>query len=40
MEQDLDDIEEGKVNWVQIIDEFYQGFEMQLENSRKRNARD
>ena len=27
MEQDLDNVEEGKVNWVKIIDEFYQDFE-------------
>lgn len=26
MEHDLDDIEEGKVNWVKIIDEFYHDF--------------
>lgn len=27
MEKDLDYVEEGKVNWVQIIDDFYIDFE-------------
>lgn len=31
MEQDLDNIEAGKVNWVKVIDEFYQTFEKRLE---------
>ncbi|KAB7668629.1 type I DNA topoisomerase [Bacillus sp. B1-b2] len=31
MEQDLDNIEAGKVNWVKVIDEFYQVFEKNLE---------
>lgn len=35
MEQDLDYIEEGKENWVKIIDEFYQGFEKRLEVAEK-----
>lgn len=35
MEQDLDYIEEGKINWVQIIDDFYQGFEKKLEIAEK-----
>ncbi|HEY4552280.1 MAG TPA: DNA topoisomerase, partial [Bacillaceae bacterium] len=30
MENDLDEIEEGKINWVSIIDDFYQGFEKKL----------
>ncbi|MDP4083023.1 MAG: type I DNA topoisomerase [Bacillota bacterium] len=30
MEQGLDDIEDGKVRWVKIIDEFYQDFEKHL----------
>ncbi|KGM45313.1 type I DNA topoisomerase [Neobacillus niacini] len=30
MEQDLDNVEEGKVRWVEIIDEFYQDFEKHL----------
>ncbi|SDG97520.1 DNA topoisomerase I [Alteribacillus persepolensis] len=30
MENDLDYIEEGRQNWIQIIDEFYQGFEKRL----------
>lgn len=30
MEQNLDNIEEGKVDWVKIIDEFYQDFEKNL----------
>ena len=33
MEQDLDHIEEGKVKWVKIIDDFYQDFEKNLRNS-------
>jgi DNA topoisomerase-1 len=35
MEQDLDYIEEGKINWVQAIDGFYQGFEKKLEIAEK-----
>jgi DNA topoisomerase I len=31
MEQNLDNIEEGKVDWVKIIDDFYQDFEKRLE---------
>lgn len=30
MEKNLDDIEEGKVEWVRIIDEFYREFEKRL----------
>ncbi len=30
MENDLDYIEEGRQNWIQIIDEFYHGFEKRL----------
>jgi DNA topoisomerase I len=30
MEQELDDVEEGKVRWEKIIDEFYQEFEKRL----------
>jgi DNA topoisomerase I len=35
MEKDLDHIEEGKVNWVQIIDDFYGDFEKHLEKAEK-----
>jgi DNA topoisomerase I len=35
MEQGLDDVEEGKVRWVKIIDEFYQGFAKKLEIAEK-----
>ncbi|WP_099352408.1 type I DNA topoisomerase [Fredinandcohnia onubensis] len=31
MEHDLDEIEEGKTQWIKIIDEFYQDFEKRLE---------
>ena len=30
MEQDLDHVEDGKVNWVKVIDEFYREFEKHL----------
>jgi DNA topoisomerase I len=30
MEQGLDDVEDGKVRWVKVIDEFYQDFEKDL----------
>jgi DNA topoisomerase I len=33
MEKSLDDIEEGKVNWVQIIDDFYQNFKKWMEKA-------
>jgi len=35
MEQDLDNVEDGKVNWVNVIDEFYQGFEKHLKIAEK-----
>ncbi|MDQ0972707.1 DNA topoisomerase-1 [Neobacillus niacini] len=35
MEQDLDNVEEGKVRWVEIIDGFYQQFEKHLEIAEK-----
>ncbi|MBM4763945.1 type I DNA topoisomerase [Bacillus sp. B15-48] len=35
MEQDLDSIEDGKVNWVKIIDGFYKGFEKDLEKAEQ-----
>jgi DNA topoisomerase I len=35
MEQDLDNIEDGKVPWVKIIDEFYQDFETHLKIAEK-----
>ena len=30
MESNLDEIEEGKIEWVKIIDEFYKGFHENL----------
>jgi len=35
MEQDLDNIEDGKVEWVQVIDEFYKNFAPQLEKAEQ-----
>jgi DNA topoisomerase I len=35
MEQNLDNIEEGKVNWVKIIDDFYRDFEKRLEKAEQ-----
>ncbi|MBX9972394.1 type I DNA topoisomerase [Cytobacillus firmus] len=35
MEKDLDYVEEGKVYWVKIIDEFYGDFEKRLEKAEK-----
>ncbi|PFO05899.1 DNA topoisomerase I [Bacillus sp. AFS076308] len=35
MEQGLDNVEEGKVSWVQVIDEFYRDFEIHLEKAEK-----
>ena len=35
MERDLDHVEEGQVNWVQIIDDFYKDFEKHLEKAEK-----
>ncbi|KAB2494709.1 type I DNA topoisomerase [Priestia endophytica] len=35
METDLDEIEEGKVQWVSVIDEFYRDFEKRLEKAEK-----
>ncbi|HEY2421357.1 MAG TPA: type I DNA topoisomerase [Neobacillus sp.] len=35
MEQGLDNVEDGKVPWVKIIDEFYQDFEIHLKKAEK-----
>lgn len=35
MEESLDEVEEGKEEWVRVIDEFYQGFEKRLEVAEK-----
>lgn len=35
MEQGLDNIEEGKQNWVALIDDFYTGFERRLQIAEK-----
>ena len=36
MEQDLDNVEDGKVPWVEIIDEFYQEFEKHLAKQKRK----
>ncbi|MBC6971908.1 MULTISPECIES: type I DNA topoisomerase [unclassified Bacillus (in: firmicutes)] len=35
MEQNLDEVEDGKANWVKIVDDFYVGFEPRLEKAEK-----
>lgn len=35
MENDLDNIEEGKTEWINIIDQFYQGFEKRLKTAEE-----
>ena len=35
MEQGLDNVEEGKVSWVRVIDEFYRDFEVHLQKAEK-----
>ncbi len=35
MEQNLDNIEDGKIKWIEIIDEFYQDFEKNLEKAEQ-----
>ncbi|MFC2950121.1 type I DNA topoisomerase [Virgibacillus sediminis] len=35
MEEDLDSIEEGKSQWIKVIDNFYQGFSKRLETAEK-----
>ncbi|WP_459499835.1 type I DNA topoisomerase [Bacillus sp. C1] len=35
MEQNLDKVEEGKANWVKVVDDFYVGFEPRLEKAEK-----
>ncbi|PGZ96822.1 DNA topoisomerase I [Bacillus pseudomycoides] len=35
MEKNLDEIEDGKANWVQIVDDFYKEFEPRLEKAEK-----
>ncbi|MDY0408151.1 hypothetical protein [Paracerasibacillus soli] len=39
MENDLDSIEEGKNEWVTIIDEFFGDFEKKLEVAEKEMAK-
>src|SRR5690625_1475621 len=38
MENDLDSIEDGKVEWIKIIDDFYKEFEVRLEKAEKEMA--
>src|SRR5690625_1692451 len=38
METSLDDIEEGKTKWVQVMDEFYNGYSKRLEKAEKEMA--
>lgn len=35
METNLDEVEEGKVDWIKVVDDFYQGFEKRLEVAEK-----
>ncbi|WP_227395546.1 type I DNA topoisomerase [Jeotgalibacillus aurantiacus] len=35
MEKDLDDVEEGQIQWIKIIDEFYKDFEVHLEKAEQ-----
>lgn len=35
MEADLDKIEEGRINWIQMIDQFYQPFQKRLDIAEK-----
>jgi DNA topoisomerase I len=35
MEEDLDHVEDGKTQWVTIIDEFYKGFDTRLEKAEQ-----
>ncbi|MFP7494094.1 type I DNA topoisomerase [Terribacillus saccharophilus] len=35
MEEDLDHVEEGKTQWVTIIDDFYKGFDTRLEKAEQ-----
>ncbi|MBM7578485.1 type I DNA topoisomerase [Jeotgalibacillus terrae] len=35
MEKELDDVEEGQIQWVKIIDEFYKDFEVHLDIAEK-----
>lgn len=38
MESNLDDIEEGKITWVHVMDDFYKGFQKRLEKAEKEMA--
>ena len=33
MEKELDDVEDGNIQWVQIIDSFYKDFEKRVEKA-------
>lgn len=35
MESSLDEVEEGKANWVKVVDDFYKSFEQHLEKAEK-----
>ena len=39
MENDLDEVEDGNVQWVRVIDEFYSDFEKRLEHAEKKCAK-
>ena len=36
MENELDDVEEGKINWVKVMNEFYSSFKGKLETAKDR----
>ena len=36
MEQEFDRVEEGKIEWIKIIDEFYQEFEINLQKRKQK----
>ncbi|WP_449619369.1 type I DNA topoisomerase [Robertmurraya sp. Marseille-Q9965] len=38
MEQDLDNVEDGKIKWVSIIDDFYKDFEKRLKKAEQEMA--
>lgn len=35
MEKDLDEVEEGKRQWIEVVDQFYKPFAKELENAEE-----
>ena len=39
MENELDDVEEGKDNWINVLKQFYGPFLINLEKAKRKNGK-